>query len=172
MGDHTSFEQRDVQQQPQDEPAAGDLSWRMRDHPAVHERGDQDRHELPCAIGVGEYHAYFHGNRWSAGDEPFRRDGNGVDWLASEEWLAYDVDVRESGPYDFTARVAAADSFGGGSFVVVIDGLQVGEVAVDPTGGWYQWRTIESQFELPRGLHTLRLAVTDGGWKLDEFSLL
>lgn len=158
-----------------EQPVSSDgetITWGDREGPSVHERAEQPRHELPDTISVGEYHAYFHADRWSGGDAPLVREGEDVDWLASDEWLAYDVDIRESGPYDLTATVAADDTFGGGSFVLVVDEQQVGQVSFEPTGGWYQWQTVEGRVELPRGLHTLRLGVADGGWKLREFALL
>lgn len=139
-----------------------------RGHETVHEQPGLERHELPGPIPVDAYHVYSHGGRWNPDDAPLRRDGGDVDWLASDEWLAYDVDVRESGPYDLTARVAATEEFGGGHFGVVVDDDPRTRVRFDATGGWYAWDDVETRVELPRGLHTIRVVAFDGGWKLDR----
>ena len=132
---------------------------------AVHEQPCIERHELPGEVPVGRYHTYFHARRWGADDAPLSSGGD-IDWLATDEWLAYDVDVREPGPYDLTAQVAAADEFGGGTFRLDVGDDPVGRVRFDPTGGWYAWDTVETRVELPRGLQTLRVVVLEGGWKL------
>jgi len=139
-----------------------------RGHETVHEQPGLERHELPGSIPVDAYHVYSHGGRWDPTDAPLCRDGNDLDWLASDEWLAFDVDVRESGPYDLAARVAAAEGFGGGHFGLVVDNDPRRRVRFDATGDWYTWNDIETRVELPRGLHTIRVVVFDGSWKLDR----
>jgi len=134
---------------------------------AVHEQPGLDRHELPGQIPVAEYHSYFHGARWSGHGNPFAGEYD-LEWLGSDEWLAYDVDVRDPGPYAVRARVAAADSFGPGRFDIVVDGEPVETVRVETTGGWYSWNDVETTVEFPRGLHTVAVVVRDGGWKLER----
>lgn len=132
----------------------------------VHAQPGVQRHELPGSIRVGAYHEYHHADRWTAADAPLSDDQ--LDWLASDEWLAYDVDIRESGPYDLSLRVAAAAGFGGGDVGIVVDDEPLRRISIGETGGWYSWEDIETQVELPRGLHTIRLVVFEGGWKLKE----
>jgi len=133
----------------------------------THEQPGVERHELPGTVQVGSYHEYYHGNRWQAADSPLSGDGD-IDWLASDEWLAYDVDIRESGPYDLTLRVAAAEGFGGGNLGIMVDDEPLRRVEFGATGGWYSWDEIETTVELPRGLHTIRLVAFEGGWKLKQ----
>ncbi len=146
----------------------GDASIARDDEAAwAHEQPTTDRHELPGSFRVGEYHEYQHDDRWTAADAPLSADGDGeIDWLASDEWLAYDVDIRESGPYDLTLQVAAAAEFGGGDVGIAVDDEPLRRVEFDATGGWYSWDEVTTQVELPRGLHTVRLVVFEGGWKL------
>lgn len=152
----------------------GGVVGRSTDRPArrpkgAHEQPALARHELPGTIPVGAYHEYYHGDRWSAVDAPLSSEGR-LDWLATDEWLAYDVDIREPGPYDLTLRVAAADSFGGGHVGIVVDDDPLRRVEFDATGGWYSWEEVATTVELPEGLHTVRVVVFEGGWKLKQLA--
>lgn len=40
-------------------------------------------------MSIGAYHQYCFGDRWAA-DSPRLADGE-VDWLARDEWFAYDL---------------------------------------------------------------------------------
>lgn len=143
-----------------------------RDRASVHEQPGVDRHELPGGMDVDEYHAYFHGGRWEGEETPLRRgEDRDVDWLSSDERLSYDVDVRESGPYDLRLRVAADAAFGGGDVALLVDDEPVDQFNVPPTGGWYEWKTLKGRVELPRGVHRLTFVVLEGGWKLDHVEL-
>ena len=136
----------------------------------THEQPGVERHEIPGTIRVGDYHEYHHADRWNAVDTPLRGEDD-IDWLASDEWLAYDVYVQAAGSYELTLSVAAADSFGGGDVGVVVDDDPLRRVAFDPTGGWYDWSEVTTTVELPRGIHTVRLVVFEGGWKLKRLAL-
>lgn len=136
--------------------------------PIAHEQPELERHVLPGTIGVGDYHEYNHGSRWTAAASLLSDDGERY-WRTSEEQLVYDVDVTEPGYYELAFEVAAADGFGGGDVGVVVDGKLDQRVPLDSTGGWYDWETVTTQLELPRGLHTIRLVVFEGGWKLRQF---
>jgi len=132
-----------------------------------HEQPTVERHEVPGTIRVGDYHQYHHADRWNAVDAPLSDDGE-IDWLASDEWLAYDVYIQEADTYELTVSVAAADSFGGGDVGIVVDEEPLSRVEFDATGGWYTWDEVTAQVELPRGIHTVRLVVFEGGWKLKQ----
>jgi len=136
----------------------------------THEQPGVERHEIPGTVRVDDYHEYHHADRWNAVDTPLRGEDD-IDWLASDEWLAYDVYVQAAGSYELTLSVAAADSFGGGDVGVVVDDDPLRRVAFDPTGGWYDWSEVTTTVELPRGIHTVRLVVFEGGWKLKRLAL-
>src|SRR6056297_524924 len=144
--------------------AGGGSDQRLR---GAHEQPGVERHEVPGTIGVGAYHEYHHADRWDAVDAPLSDDGE-IDWLASDEWLAYDVYIQAAGTYDLTLLVAAADSFGGGDVGVVVDDEPLRRVAFGATGGWYDWDEVTTEIELPQGVHTVRLVVFEGGWKLKQ----
>ena len=143
-----------------------------RERASVEERPGQDRHELPNTIAVGEYHTYFHRNRYRADERPLRReDGRDLDWLSTDQWLAYQIEVPEAGSYRLELEVAAESAFGGGDVGVVLDDDPLTRLTFDPTGGWYTWDRVGTDVELPAGRRTLRLVVFDGGWKLDEITI-
>lgn len=136
----------------------------------THEQPGVERHEVPGTVRVGDYHEYHHADRWNAVDTPLRGDDD-IDWLASDEWLAYDVYIQAAGRYELTLSVAAADSFGGGDAGLVVDDDPLRRIDFDSTGGWYDWDELSTVVELPRGVHTLRLVVFEGGWKLKRLEL-
>jgi len=133
----------------------------------THEQPGIARHEVPGTVRVGDYHQYHHADRWNAGDTPLRGDEN-IDWLASDEWLAYNVYIQAAGSYELTLSVAAADSFGGGDLGIVVDDEPLRRVEFEATGGWYDWDEVTTEVDLPRGIHTVRLVVFEGGWKLKQ----
>lgn len=129
-----------------------------------HEQPELERHELPGTVPVWAYHEYHHGGRWAPAETPLRE--HSLDWLASGEWLVYDVDVRESGAHDLFLRVAAAEGFGDSQLGIVVDDDPRNRLRFDATGGWDEWTELQTTVALSRGLHTIRLVVFDGGWKL------
>jgi len=146
------------------------LSGRDARRATVHEKHGIERHELPGRIQAASYHSYFQANRGDRTAKPLSR-AEGTDWLATDDWLGYDADVREAGQYDLTLTVAAADGYGGGSFQFAVDNDPVERMAFEPTGGWYSWTDVTTTVELPRGLHRLQVFVAEGGWKLDAIRL-
>jgi endoglucanase len=85
--------------------------------------------------------------------------GCDVGWIASGEWLQYSINVP-AGTYRANVRVASQG--GGGSYSLLIDGVQVvGSTAVNNTGGWQTWATQSSgAFAVSAGTHTLRINVS------------
>jgi len=135
----------------------------------VHEQPAVDRHRIPGTVAIDDYHQYFHGGRWTE-EPPELADGE-IDWLATDEWFAYDLRVTE--PIDgLSLRVASAAGFGGGDLGIVVDDAPVTRVQFDATGGWYDWDRVDVALSLEPGSHTLRLVVFDGGWKLSQFELV
>jgi predicted Rdx family selenoprotein len=84
-----------------------------------------------------------------------------VGWTERAEWLAYSVNISQSGAYEFRARVAHPGA--GGTFHIEIDGQDVtGPIAIPDTGGWATWQTIsKATTSLPAGQHVM-YAVLDG----------
>jgi hypothetical protein len=142
-------------------------SVRSTESTTAHEQAGLARHELPGTIHISAYHEYHHNGRWSDTDEPLSKAG-GIDWIADDEWLVFDVDVESAGLYELRFEVAGSEKFGDGDIGIVVDNTPVCRVQFDATGGWYTWDDITTEIELPEGLHTIRLGAFDGGWKLRE----
>lgn len=98
-------------------------------------------------------------------------DGVHVAWLKSGEWLAYETDVDGAGVYELTARIAAAPGYGGGSFRVECDGVDVGTAVFDPTDHWYDFRAVTIRLGLAAGEHMLTIVAEEGGWSLDRLTI-
>jgi len=98
-------------------------------------------------------------------------DGVHVAWLKGGEWLAYETEVDGAGAYELTAHVAAAPEYGGGSFRVECDGVDVGTVTFDPTESWYDFRDVTIRIGLAAGDRTLKIVAEEGGWSLDRLTV-
>jgi beta-glucanase (GH16 family) len=84
--------------------------------------------------------------------------GHNLGWINTGEWLEYTVDVQTAGAYTLEARVASPNN--GGAFRIEVDGQdRTGPIAVQSTGGWQTWQTVEGQIQLDAGPQTLRFHV-------------
>ncbi len=84
--------------------------------------------------------------------------GGGFDvaWTTAGEWLAYGVDVAQSGSYLLECRVASRGA--GGTFHVDVSGINVsGSMSIPDTGDWQHWATVKRTVQLAAGTHTLRV---------------
>src|SRR5205085_7106904 len=82
--------------------------------------------------------------------------GYNVGWVDPGEWLAYTVDVAQSGTY--TASFTVASPTQGGGFHLEMNGANVsGPLAVPNTGGWQSWQTVSAPVSLQAGQQTARL---------------
>ena len=92
------------------------------------------------------------------------QDANGaydVGWIAPGEWLAYAVNVAQTGTYQLAARMATPSA--GKRFYLAVDGANVsGSVTIPWTGGWQNWVNVTVSLPLTAGPHAIRLvAETD-----------
>ena len=90
--------------------------------------------------------------------------GYDVTSITAGEWIAYTVNVAQSGTYRFDFRVANAQQTGG-VFHVESDGSNVtGPITLPRTGGSQAWQTIsKSGVSLAAGQHVLRLVFDTNG---------
>ena len=100
-------------------------------------------------------------------------DGNyNVGWIEAGEWLAFDVDVTQSGYYDITARVASGDT-GAKALHLEVDGVDVtGPITFDNTGGWQTWQDVVlPRVELPAGRSTLHVVMDTTQFNLNYIDI-
>lgn len=89
--------------------------------------------------------------------------GLNIGFIENNDWSSYEIDIDETGIYDFTARVATGA--GGGSIELSIDGKILATVNVDGSSseGWQDWyTTTPHEVEFETGEHELRLTYKGG----------
>jgi endonuclease/exonuclease/phosphatase (EEP) superfamily protein YafD len=98
--------------------------------------------------------------------------GFDVGWITAGEWLAYSVNVTQSGSYTFNARVASAVS-GTKTLHVEIDGVNVtGAMSFTNASGWQAWQSITaSTINLTGGAHRLVIVMDTGGFNVNSLSM-
>ena len=86
-----------------------------------------------------------------------------VGWTKAGEWLAYDLDVSETGRYGSEIKVASDGE--GGEFHLELDGKHIGKtVSIPNTGGWTKWMPVSAgPVKLAKGKHVLKLKMDSNG---------
>lgn len=101
--------------------------------------------------------------------EPCTDIGGGYDvgWTAAGEWLSYDVQVQQSGTFEFVARVASAVA-GTKSLHLQLDGTDLPSVSFTSSSGWQAWLSLPAGIvSLAQGTHTLRVVMDTAGLNLN-----
>ncbi len=89
--------------------------------------------------------------------------------IGDNEWMQYTVNVTETGFYTVDFRVSSVDD-NAGRIYVEIDGKTTTTLSRIPsTGGYETWTTVnfEDQFELFKGIHTIRFTADNGRFNLN-----
>jgi hypothetical protein len=92
--------------------------------------------------------------------------GYGIGWTRAGEWLAYTVEVAETGTYEVEIPVASAGK--GGTFHIEFDGAdKTGSIDVPDTGSWQKLEIIsKGGLELEAGRRLMRVVMdTEGATK-------
>jgi len=97
--------------------------------------------------------------------------GHNIGWMATGEWLEYEIDVAETGNYQASVRLATRQR--DTDFSIDIDGSNVtGSVGVRNTRNWQNWYTeVVDLGVLSAGEHTLRFNVDDGFFNLNWINI-
>jgi hypothetical protein len=97
--------------------------------------------------------------------------GYNVGYVDAGEWLAYDVNVTQSKTYTLTARLASANA-GTKTLTVLVDGASVATLNFTDASGWQSWKDVTvSNISLTAGVHSLRLAMTTGGFNVNYLNV-
>jgi hypothetical protein len=94
-----------------------------------------------------------------------------VGWVKRGEWLAYDIEVAQSGSFVFGTRVATPHD--GRSFYFTLNGENLtGSIAVPNTGDHQQWTTVDSQpVDIAAGRYELRLIAEESSFNLNRVTI-
>lgn len=97
--------------------------------------------------------------------------GGGLDVgsIDTGDWLEYAVNVKASGTYAMSLRVASRAR--GGSITVKSNGSVLFRRSLPLTGGWQTWITDWQAVSLQAGSQTLRIQADTGGFNLNWFAL-
>ncbi|WP_171038990.1 polysaccharide lyase family 7 protein [Pseudoalteromonas sp. S1727] len=87
--------------------------------------------------------------------------------ITDEEWLEYEINVGSSGQYTANLRIASVT--GSGSIRLLIDGIKKTDFIVPATTQW-ETKSVDLGI-LTTGVHTLKLAMTDGDFELNWIDL-
>ena len=92
--------------------------------------------------------------------------GHNVGYTAAGEWLRYTVNVKKSGTYTVSFRVASANN-GGTLHIEDSKGKNLtGAVTAPGTGGWQAFQTVSVSAQLKAGKQVLKLVEDAGGYNL------
>lgn len=91
--------------------------------------------------------------------------GLNVGWIASGDWMEYNVDVASAGEYTVDFRVASNSS--SISFDLKNGSNVLTSVNSSSSGGWQSWKTVTQTISLSAGEQTLRVQATSGGWNIN-----
>jgi Carbohydrate binding module (family 6) len=81
--------------------------------------------------------------------------GKNVGYIENGDYIEFDVNVVNTGNYEFSSRVASAGS--GGNIFIVANGSNLGSIYVSNNGGWQNWTTLKTTVYLNAGRQKLRL---------------
>ncbi|NQV73021.1 cellulase family glycosylhydrolase [bacterium] len=154
-------------------------------------------HVLPGTVNAVDYDSgtqgisYYDQDYWKTDGSPgggntggkYRNDGVDIEastdpegfdynvgWLNPLEWMAYTIEVQQSGIYSVEFRVASTE--GGGNLRLFVDSENIANVVVPTTGGWQKWISIQQdEIELTAGSHVLRVVVgRKGGFNFNRMT--
>jgi hypothetical protein len=105
------------------------------------------------------------------GTEQTKDEGGGynVAWLETGHWVAYDVQVKKSGNYKISYRIASITGDGGLQLNSDKDTKRIDRSikSFPNTGAWQTWQTISHVVELQEGCQRLTVESTQHGWNLN-----
>ena len=92
--------------------------------------------------------------------------GSNIGWLDVDDWVTWNIDVKQSGFYVVRYRVASYS--GDGSFELSTGTKTLTLRDKLPSTGWWQnWETVQDLVELQTGPTALTLKVRQQGWNLN-----
>jgi len=87
-----------------------------------------------------------------------------VGWFDANDWLEYNIDVKEASDYNIFFRISANTS---SNIVIRENGVALKTLQVPSSGGWQNWKTIKTNLFLSPGRHKLQIFTNKGQFNLN-----
>ncbi|WP_370570251.1 carbohydrate-binding protein [Paenibacillus sp. JCM 10914] len=98
--------------------------------------------------------------------EPSSEGGFNIGWIDPGDWLDYPVEVKESGLYKVSYRIAGPNAQG--TIELRAQDSTLVSTSMQSTGDWQEWSTVESEpFTLEAGSKLLRVYFNGSGFNLN-----
>jgi endoglucanase len=100
--------------------------------------------------------------------------GLNIGYTDTGDYADYKIFVRNEGSFDVILRIAAQDRTGRVGFYLVDEESNETEletIDTPQTGGWQIWSLASGNFNLPAGIHTLRMKVLVPGFNMNWFDV-
>ena len=121
-----------------------------------------EKNNVPGKVNASQY-IHMSGIQTEAGTESLGQIN--LSHLDNQDWVSYEIDVKQEGFYQVNLRVASASS--GGSAILSQEGKDLGpEILIPNTGGWQNWSDVEGDVYLKPGRQNFSVWVEKGGWNL------
>jgi hypothetical protein len=92
-----------------------------------------------------------------------------IGWSNTGDWLEYTIDVKNTGTFEVSYRVASI--VGTGSFALLDESEGIlGEITVPETGEWQAFTTVYDTISLNVGIQRLRIQALSDSWNLNWFA--
>jgi hypothetical protein len=95
--------------------------------------------------------------------------GLNVGYIATDDWMEYDLTIFQAGSYEVAFRVASLSQ--GINFDFQQDGNTLCSVNEPATGAHQTYVTVTKSITLAQGTTTLKFLATGGGWNINWFEL-
>lgn len=81
--------------------------------------------------------------------------GENIGFIEHDDHISFNIEVAEDDTYQCIIR--AASNTNGGNIQVKIDGVTIGEIQIEKTGGWQKWNNFTTNLSLSKGEHQMQL---------------
>lgn len=87
-----------------------------------------------------------------------------VGWIDASDWLQYNIDVPSTGDYTVNFRISANATT---SLELRENNTTLQTISVASSGGWQNWKTLQTTLRLTSGKHKLQLYTSKGMFNLN-----
>ena len=87
-----------------------------------------------------------------------------VGWIDANDWLEYNIEVPTTADYNIFIRISANAA---SSLVLRENGHVIQTLTVPSSGGWQNWKTLQTNINLTTGKHKLQIITSKGQFNLN-----